>query len=437
LADDAILQRIDTGYNRLPYFPFMGLSTSSRTPQYEAMGVADDVLDYVETVDRILTMWITWGTLAAYPMGLYELPPGSPSMVDEENNPITYLEWEPGTFKVAPAGSKLGWVSAPTIGADIQKLSELILKLTDRAGAIPDVMRGESKSGTPAWGLAQLLQTARRVFDPISTNFSIALSQACAFLQWLVENRVKGPVYALSEETADDGRTAQSYLPLKPSDVKGYYSCSVDIVTLTEDRRIQEGQFGIQLYQTGAIPMRELLETYLHYPAPEELMNERLVEDYRNSQQYKQMLYNRLAERIGMPEAKQMGAPPEQVAAMAPQQVPPVGAPPGAMPPGGMNQQAMIQAMLRGGASPAGMQVPAGMPASTAGAPGASLPPGGPPLPRPNAPAFVPPQAPILGAPSPRVPVPGLGLPTLNPTLRAIQGMPQPPGPPAPPRGPR
>ena len=384
IADGAILRQIDTGYSRLPYFPFFGIATASRFPEYECQGALDDLAQYIPSIDQHLTQLSNATYMAAYSMLIYKYTPPSDKAggglmpgaeVQKSQVVIPNLEWKPMKSQTLMPGEELGWMGGPPISPELFKYLDVVLRLADRAGNVPDVMKGQmEKAGIPAWGLAQLYTYAKRVIYPMAKNLADSISSMAAFMLELIDTKIDGKVYLQTQQT-EDRTLSRKALGIGPDEIDGYYDISVELVTLTEQLRIMEAQLGLQLWAggQGPITLRSLLEDYLHIQAPEEMMDERKIEQFEASPEYQQWERQRWFQRHAIPEMKALGATPEQIAqvggamgALPPGAVPPGALPPGALPPG-------------------------------------ALPPGAPPMGQGA-------QA-IPGAPSPLPPQPGQGLP--------------------------
>ncbi len=379
-ADGVVLDAIETEYYRMPYFPFFGLSTASNSPEYEAQSVVGDMLDLVEAYDLLLTMWLNYGFISAFPMGTYEQAPNQTTLTDPAGAALAQIEFEPGVFKVMPQGAKMGWVVMPPGGSDMKQMSEVLRELTERAGGVPPILRGEMKGDSTAWGQAQALYVAtRRIFDPISDNYAGAAEEMGEFVQWGIEHKHHDTVYVMATQESKRGKK-HDWLGLGPKDIDNYYTVSVEISTLTQDRRIQEGQFGLQQQQAGAISMEEHRTDFLHIGSPEETDRKVKREQFEASQQYVEFVWSKIMEAwTRKAAANNVSAMPGQMTpeeqALAGMQAPQTNqAPPMSPEQAMMAQQAGIPGgMQQAGGAPPGNQVIEGAPAPMAPTPGLGI----------------------------------------------------------------
>lgn len=386
LADGIVLHEQDMGYDRLPYFPFFGIATASASPQFEAQGVAEDIIGYAPALDFLLTLRQNWGYIAGYAMMLYrrQMPAGgvsgTPGVVPDveaaikalEVSPVAPIEFEPGVAKELLAGEDLSWMQPPPVGADLAQMPQILLELMREASIVPDVLRGKIEPNTPAYSSAQGLAAATRNIDPITDNHSLALTQLVQFLLWLIEHKHADAIYVDSPTQAEGKRVIGKKTRLRPEDIAGNYGVSVEITTLSQDRMIQLGQFLAQMQAQGAISMKELRQRGLQYQAPEEMDLEVLFERYVNSPKFEEEVwagFQMLAKRAGV---------------VLPSALP-------AAPPPGQPQPGMEGLMPPPGGAPMGPEAIMGPQASAV--------------------------QPIAGAPAVQSPTPGLGLPLVSPVL--------------------
>jgi len=262
----------------------------------------------------------------------------------------------------------MGWMLAPPMGVDIKDLTGELRQWADRVANVPDIVRGEAKSGTPAWGMAQLLMSARRIYDPIANNAAISHTERAKHVMQIIQHVHKEPITVLSS-TSEEGKK-RAWLELGPNDINGYYGVNAEIVTLTEDRRIQMGQFGAQMHSEGAISMRGLREEYLMIAAPEEMEKEVKKEQIRNSKEWADMVFSMIRLRVEdkrRQAAEQAGAQFLPLSAANPQQPGVLAGQLGMMPP-------VMSQPMQPGMPEQGMAAIPGAPSPQAPTPGVGLP---------------------------------------------------------------
>jgi hypothetical protein len=375
IADGIILDAFYHNYGRVPSYPYFGLSSSSTDPLYECQSVVENMLDMVKAIDLCFTTALHWGYIAALPMGVLRTPEGGTAptvearideeVEKEESSSMPVMDYKPGEVVIAPPGVDFSWVTAPEMGRDLKELGQQMMEIAQKMGGVPDIMRGVMPDHeVPAWGLMQLYMAARRVYNPVANNHAISMTQRAEWIYQAIENLHQDTVYVQNVVVDKKGKTKRDWLGLGPKDINGYYAVTIDLQTLTMDRRIQQGQYGLQLFQANLISERECLENYLMYPAPEEMMRETRREKFRNSPPYQQMLWEqfvaikqgKMAQRrqaAGLPPEGQMQAPTQPLVNQN-QQPNPAGpenitGAPAAVPPGpGMGGVGVTQPMPQG-----------------------------------------------------------------------------------------
>lgn len=204
-CDDVVLAQWRHGYNRVPYFPFYGLSNETADPGLEMESVVEHILDIVKLYDTLLTMWQNWAYLAAFPSGVVEGPDNAPAVtlpeaVGEQQTGPADMRFRPGVWEILPPGWKRRYDEPPTVGKDLMAVSDILRGFIERT--IPDVLRGIGRADQAGYAINQLITAARLIYDPITDNASLAIAKMMEFIWWLVEHKIKEPVYVWAPEAA-------------------------------------------------------------------------------------------------------------------------------------------------------------------------------------------------------------------------------------------
>ena len=285
MVDDVVLKQFQHGYRRVPYFPFFGLSNSTEMLWKQAESVVEQMVDKETELDELLTMKHNWAHLAAYPMGTIEGPQGTPGLAAKvgpdgkaHGQLMPEIGFKAGVFKGMPPGWKMGWIVPPNVGQDLSEMIQFLVG--ELKEAVPNVLKGMGGPEQAGYAINQLMTAARQVYDPIRDNASLAIQEMIKFVWWLLEHKIKEKIYILGDApTKGRGKPQKKWLGLGPKDIFGYYQCTARIVPLLPSNRIAEGSFFMQQWQGGGIPRRMYLEEGMHIPNPEEVMEERVVED--------------------------------------------------------------------------------------------------------------------------------------------------------------
>lgn len=304
--DDVVLKQWRHGYPRVPYFPWIGLANATASPGQEMESLVEHILDIARLYDELLTMWKNWAHLSAYPSQVLEgdkdarqiqLATEADGAGDDQLGPD--FEWEAGTSKVMPRGWKHRWIEAPPVGADLIRVSEVLVGFIMEV--IPNILKGVAPSDQAGYAIAQLTTAARIVFDPITENIALALQEMVRLMWWLIVHKIREPVFVNYEPTSV-GKRAASWVELGPKDIGRYYGVRVSVRPLLPSTRISDGQFGLQQWKGGAIPWRMHLEEFVHAENPDKLMREYLVEQelYNPQGRMYRWSVDRAIEKAGM-----------------------------------------------------------------------------------------------------------------------------------------
>jgi hypothetical protein len=171
-------------------------------------------------------------------------------------------------------------------------IQELVMELHENRMAIqrstvPDALGGmEGKSGESGYLRSINVGTGRARIRGLGNSLEMAGQWATSGFYRLVENKVKAPVSTWGKGMDSE----QEFVTIKPDDIKGHYEVYVSLVpSLPQDDSVNISN-GLKLYQQGAIPIRDLLETYAARENAEELLQERLGEDVLKSPQMMQQM---------------------------------------------------------------------------------------------------------------------------------------------------
>lgn len=197
---------------------------------------------------------------------------------------------------------QLGGITRVPVGTNINEaikefrpqipIQELVTELGMTRAAlqratIPDSLGAEPNKSEESGYLRSLkIGTGRARIRALSNGLERACEWATTGFYKLVENKVKAPVSVWGKGMDSE----QEFVTIKPKDIGGHYEVYVSLVpNLPNDESVDIAN-GMKLYQTGAIPIRDLLETYSGRENPDELLRERLAEDVLKSPQMFQQL---------------------------------------------------------------------------------------------------------------------------------------------------
>lgn len=145
---------------------------------------------------------------------------------------------------------------------------------------IPDSLGAEPNKSEESGYLRSLkIGTGRARIRALSNGLERACEWATTGFYKLVENKIQGPVSVWGKGMD----SAQEFVTIDPDDIKGHYEVYVSLVpNLPNDESVDIAN-GLKLHSIGAIPVRDVLETYAGRENADELMTERLGEDVLRS----------------------------------------------------------------------------------------------------------------------------------------------------------
>jgi hypothetical protein len=400
---DAVLKTL-----RGPYFQALGITTNSRIPAREGLGILHGFLDLFPLLDSLLTIEGNAAMMTGFPAFKRNSTPGTvPSIPptgmpygsdgrEREAEPIRLGDIYP--YDISPVDQPKSGVSLTELLQNVQQMVQL---------ALPSVVQGAMASDQASgYAINQAAYLARLAWDPIVKNAQTTLANRCGFESWLIEHHIGEDVYAWAEETPKkqggprkyQGQQKSGWLGIGPDDLNGVhrYAAHLDISTPSDDvvktRAIAE-KLQLQL-MTKEDAQREMGGN------PDEIELSNLLAMMKQSPPIMNQLQQLVMQKLGSVQQAQMANSP------------------------GPGPAEMMAAIQGGGPPvPAGPQVPGqppsggpgGIPANPVPTPGQGLPmqPGPPPAPIPVRQGPGPGPGGVSGAPSvpnmpmQRPPIPG------------------------------
>jgi hypothetical protein len=318
-------------------------------------------------LDELLTMWMNWAYIGAYPNPYLEDLPNSnnlPSSMDSpfgnDGQPATF-EWSPGKFLEIPRGKRFAFMSPPQVGADVRQMADLFRGLIDIAG-IPSILRGTSLSGDSGYLASQMISAATMMYKRLGAALERQISSAAELMFYIVDTQFKQTVYVRGQ--GDDG---SAWLGLRANGETTDYianvndlgpvSISLRPVLPTMD---QANAMIARQLTDGPKPLdslRHARETWLGYEDPDKIADEIAVEEALNTEPLRSMVIDDALRMAGL------GQPPTPPTGLVgPDGLPIASGMMGGMPPpipgdlsGGIPTIPGIGAMPLPGGRPAGM----------------------------------------------------------------------------------
>ena len=265
------------GYGFNPYFYIAGgFGSPFGSPEHRFRGMLTNVRDLLKLEARRMTHLDALIAQQAFPWLIAQRGVDP----DMQLGGVTYV----------PQGTRVQ--DAITEMRPVVPIQEIVLELDTARSAIqratiPDALGGTRPRGVDSgYHESLLVGTGRARIRALSNGLERAVEWASSGFYKLVEHKVKGPVSVWGKGMD----TEQEFVTIKPEDIKGHYEVYASLVpSLPQDDSVNIAN-GLKLYEHGAIPIRDILETYAGRENAEELLNERLGEDVLKSPPMMQQL---------------------------------------------------------------------------------------------------------------------------------------------------
>ena len=260
-------------YRNVPYFRLYGQQTSSTNPGYAALPVLFPYYWGLIGLNALLTMKMNASFLWAYPIP-YILTaadsPISPEMIMQQSQKL-----ESGKMFRGMPGQQLGFLANPGTIVDLDETIRYLQNQLDRL--LDPVLYGIGGAQQPGYTVSQLQNAALTVFRPLTDNQEMYYEDTTEHMWRCVE--LWGEEIFLNVPSKKRN-APRRFLSLGPKDVDGYYDNHWKIAALLPADKMARGQWAMQMYQGLGLPKRWAIEEGLQENNPEELVNERTIEDW-------------------------------------------------------------------------------------------------------------------------------------------------------------
>lgn len=334
-----------------PYFQARGLTTSSRLPERQALGVLYGYLMLFPLIDSLLTMQGNSAYLTGWPAFKRITQPGNVPGIQGGVGPYANDNRDTDASQRIQPGMvypfDIGPIEQPKAGMDLDKVLQNAQTMAMMSE--PEVINGGAGGAQSGYQLNQQAFLARLQWDPIVGNLAQCLAERTGFESWLIERRIGETVYAYAEERPPaqkgryQGQSRAGWIGIGPDDLAGVhrYVVRLDISTPSDD-----------VVLTRAIGEKMQLKLITYEDAvreaggnPDEVERSWLLQNMKQSGPVQQKLMELTFQKLGTILAAQMNTPgpsPQEMAGVVPAGVgnpapggPGVGGGQGGIPPAG------------------------------------------------------------------------------------------------------
>lgn len=271
------------GYGFNPYFfSWGGFGSPFGLPEYKGRGILTNVTSLLAAEARRMTHIDAIVAQQAFPWVL----------VADNLDPDMQL----GGVTRVPMGQDIAKavlqirqnVPIAEIAQELQLLRAAIQRAT-----IPDSLGAEPNKSEESGYLRSLkIGTGRSRIRALSNSLERAVAWATAGAYKLTENKVKAEVSVWGAGMGAE----REFVTIGPKDIRGHYEVYATLTPSLPNDESVDIRNGIALYEHGAIPIRDLTETYAGRENADELLRERMGEDILKSPQMQQQL---IAQALG------------------------------------------------------------------------------------------------------------------------------------------
>lgn len=270
---------------RNPYAPRLPYFRAKSDPVLYALSFL------VPGFDSLLTMWLNWAYIGAYPTPQLVAPVNAaPSIGDvgaelePEGGDASPVIWRPGMQMEPPPGYKYEFIQPPPIGQDVQQMAQIYRQLIETAG-VASVLRGAAGSDFSGYLANQLIAAATLTYKHLGAAMQSQLAEMGEFMWHVIDYRIKQEVYVLATEK--DGKSeTKRWLGLKPSGRMSGLCAPIDSLARMEVKlrpvlptdEQARAMIGNQAIQIGVMSKRRVLEKYYQEEDPEGVLDEVAVE---------------------------------------------------------------------------------------------------------------------------------------------------------------
>lgn len=347
----------ELGVLRGPYFHAFGLTTASREPHKQGMGVLAGFLDLFLLLNSLLTIQSNAAYMTGFPTFKRLTPKGAllvdAAARDPEFDGLDALE---ASGAMAEEEIQVGHIypydiaplDQPRSGIDLDKALAVTRSLIDLA--LPAIAAGHLQSDEAGYAVNQALHQAKLRWDPIIRNAERALSRRVGFESWLIENRIKERVYVPEVDPTVEldpkrrrRRDRPGWLSIGPEELNGIHRYEVELQAVTPTNELLELRAIETKLKLRLISPSQAVEATGQNPVEVErewlLFELKQDPDIRNN--LKQAVFRELST---LEQQRLMGTPPV-----------------GGAPPDQAKEMAALQQLMQGGApapTAAGAMVP-------------------------------------------------------------------------------
>lgn len=229
-----VLDAWQHGFGRVPYFAMPGFETEVADEEKRFEGPLDALYDEQPRHEALVTMDMNVAHLVSFPSWQLVSPVGAEQILDDENKPVTRLEFVPGFFHQNAPGQQvepLPMAKGNDLARQVQQSFALMQQYSTAA-----VTRGVSPGADTAnSAIAELQRLQRSALDPLLESQAWCARELYRFALKRIAEDIQQTVYAIDPQEGDA-------FPLDPAQIVTM-NCQVKVQPDTgQDALIEEKQ---------------------------------------------------------------------------------------------------------------------------------------------------------------------------------------------------
>jgi hypothetical protein len=352
-VNDTPVQQFKNKMGRPPYFECVARERSSRDPARAFVPPVYQLIEIIESIQNFLTMGQNVMYLFAYPTPITTTPANVEIAKGGDLKPKA-VKFEVGKHHVLYQGQEIKFLTPPVEHIKVmEQWIDRLWRMYETLSGLGPALKGIGGADQPGYAINQLIQASMMTLKPAVDSKRFMMQQLIGFIWDIIENVIADTVWVHGENPNDRAesetkkRGKYTWIGLGPGDIQGYYKVDVEINPMVDAQRIAKGSFGADMHQRGLLDAETVIEDFLGYNQPEEILDKIWVEramapDTPLGQKAQMDALARAGIAIVKPEAQQsINQGPDQAGQLSPPPMP--GQPTEAMQNADTAQAMMIQ----------------------------------------------------------------------------------------------
>ncbi len=275
MVGDEVVERGKHNYGRPPYFAAKAVLLSTHDPNDEGISCVTPLVPLQDLLDSLYTMKSNNASLGAFAYPTETLVSEELAM-ESSTSPAAAVKFEPGVILQARPGYRLEFMMPPPVGADLNQMASLVKGMIDELTLAP-VVFGRSEREMSNAAMVTQIAAAQSIFNTAAYMMAEMFNQVARFLlDRILDLDEEVPLWFSAEQ-------GSPWKALGPKHIKNFWKVEHELDPVLPAARMQAALFMSSGYQAGHLPRRLVVEEGYGYHNPEEIMEERRLEELEMS----------------------------------------------------------------------------------------------------------------------------------------------------------